>query len=102
MRYYTNQIFMERTCRDEPIRVVIYICMKTTQGNFLCSFHYQKIAKPPCFSYYLLCVFFYKIGEQEGRTGSAQQGKVCPWWGEVSGGERGRRMNTRQVTYTHY
>jgi hypothetical protein len=26
----------------------------------------------PCFSY-LLCFFFYKIGEQEGGTGSAQR-----------------------------
>jgi hypothetical protein len=24
-----------------------------------------KLAKTPCFSYYLLCFFFYKIGEQE-------------------------------------
>jgi hypothetical protein len=26
----------------------------------------SKIAKMPCFSYYLLCFFFYKMGEQEG------------------------------------
>jgi hypothetical protein len=29
------------------------------------------------FSYYLLCIFFYKIGEQEGGTGSAQSLGVC-------------------------
>jgi hypothetical protein len=28
----------------------------------------------PSFSYYLLCFFFYKIGEQEGGTGSAWRG----------------------------
>jgi hypothetical protein len=32
---------------------------------------YLKLEKTPCFSYYLLCFFFYKIEEQEGRTGSA-------------------------------
>jgi hypothetical protein len=38
-------------------------------------------------SYYLLCIFFYKIGEQEGRTCSAWR------WGEGVEGKRVRRMN---------
>jgi hypothetical protein len=35
---------------------------------------YLKLVKTPCFSFYLLCFFFYKIGEQEGRTDSAGEG----------------------------
>jgi hypothetical protein len=42
--------------------------METTQGISLYSF-YLKLAKAPFFSYCLLCFFFYKIGEQEGKTG---------------------------------
>jgi hypothetical protein len=65
---------VKRTGRDEPAGVVIHICMETTQGNSLYSYLYLKLAKTSCFSSYLLCFFFYEIGEQEGRTGSA--GKV--------------------------
>jgi hypothetical protein len=39
--------------------------METKQGISLYSYLYLKLAKAPCFSYYLLCFFFYKIGEQE-------------------------------------
>jgi hypothetical protein len=46
--------------------------METTQGISLYSYFYLKLAKTPCF-YNLLCFFFYKIGEQEGRTGSAHR-----------------------------
>jgi hypothetical protein len=45
--------------------------MEITQGISLYSYLYFKLAKMPCFSY-LLCFFFYKIGEQEGRTGSVE------------------------------
>jgi hypothetical protein len=48
-----------------------YICMEITQGISLYSYLYLKLPKTPCFSYHLLCFFFYKIGEQEGGTGSA-------------------------------
>jgi hypothetical protein len=63
---------VKRISRDEPVGVVIYICMETTQGNSLCSYLYLKLANPSCFSIYHLCFFFYKIGEQEGPTGSAR------------------------------
>jgi hypothetical protein len=43
---------------DEPLLVVIHICMETTQGISL--YLYLKLAKTPCFCYYLLCFFFYK------------------------------------------
>jgi hypothetical protein len=55
--------------------------MEITQGNSLCSYLYLKLAKMPCFSFYVLWFFFYKIKEQEGRTGSARVG----WGVDTSG-----------------
>jgi hypothetical protein len=56
--------------------VAIHICMETTQSISLYSYPYLKLTKMPCFFYYILWFFFYKIGEKEGRTGSAKrQGK---------------------------
>jgi hypothetical protein len=72
---------VKRTGRDEPMWVVIHKCMEATQGISLHSYPYLKLAKMPCFSYYLLCFFLYKIREQEGRTGSAWR-----WPGEGKGG----------------
>jgi hypothetical protein len=56
---------VKRTGRDEPIGVVMHIHMETTQGISLHSYLYLKLAKTPCFSYYLLCFFFYKIQESK-------------------------------------
>jgi hypothetical protein len=42
------------------VEVIIHICMEMSQGNSLCS--YLKQTKMSIF-------FFYKIREQEGRTG---------------------------------
>jgi hypothetical protein len=64
---------VKRTGRGEPIGVVLNICMETTQGNSLCSCLDLKLAKISCSSFYLLCFFSYKIGEQEARIGSAQE-----------------------------
>jgi hypothetical protein len=51
--------------------------MEATLGITLYSYLYLKVAKMLCLSYYLLCFFFNKIGE-EGRTGSAcKQGQVA-------------------------
>jgi hypothetical protein len=58
------------TGRDEPIGVIIHICMETTQGISLYSYLYLK-QKHHVFLFYILCFFFYRIKEQEGRTGSA-------------------------------
>jgi hypothetical protein len=66
---------VKRTGRDEPIWVVVYIYMETTQVISLYSYLYFKLAKMPCFSYYLLCFFSYKTGEQVG--GCWEEG----WWG---------------------
>jgi hypothetical protein len=60
--------------------------MEVTQRTSLYSYPYLKLAKTPCFSYYLLCFFFNMIREQEGGTGSAQRWE----WGEVA-----------QIMYTH-
>jgi hypothetical protein len=54
--------------------------METTQGNFLCSYLYLKLAKTPGFSFYLLCFFFYVRVEQvlqgEGGDGAGRRGYV--------------------------
>jgi hypothetical protein len=52
--------------------------METTQRISLHSYPYLRLAKTPCFSYYLLCFFFNKIGEQDGGIGCGR-------------GSRGRR-----------
>jgi hypothetical protein len=56
--------------------VVIHMCMEATLRISLYNYLYFKLAETPCFSYYLFCFFFYKIGELEGGTGSAWR------WGE--------------------
>jgi hypothetical protein len=45
---------------------------------------YLKIAKPPCFSFYL-CFFFYKTREQEGETDSAWGWGGKGGWAPVEG-----------------
>jgi hypothetical protein len=70
---------VKRSGRDEPMWVAIYMCMEAMLGISL------------CLSYYLLCFLFNKIGEQEGRTGSALKGR----WEERGGGE------VAETIYTH-
>jgi hypothetical protein len=62
---------VKKSGRVEPIWAVIHIGMATTQRISLYSYLYLKPTKTSCFSYYLLCFFFNKIGEQEGKKGSA-------------------------------
>jgi hypothetical protein len=57
---------MKRSGRDEPMWVVTHMCMVTTLGISLYSYLHLKLTKTTCFSYYLLCSLFDKIGEQEG------------------------------------
>jgi hypothetical protein len=91
---------VKRTDRDEPICVVIHIYMETTQGISLYSYFYLKLAKKPCFSYYLLCFFFYKIGKQKVERVLLGRGEI---FGMEGGGgrKRGRRVNMVQIMYTH-
>jgi hypothetical protein len=49
---------MKKNRENEPIQVIIPICMEIAQGKSLCS--YLKQAKMSFFS-----LFFYKIGEQD-------------------------------------
>jgi hypothetical protein len=62
-----------RSGKDEPIWLEIYIYMETTQRISWYNYPFLKLAKIPCFSYYLLCFFFNKVREQEGGAGSAQE-----------------------------
>jgi hypothetical protein len=54
---------VKRTRRDEP--VLIHMCMETTQGNSLCSYHYVKLSKMPCFSF--LSFMFFLLQKSENR-----------------------------------
>jgi hypothetical protein len=78
-----DQEVVKRSGRDEPIQVVIHMCMEAMVGISLYRHLYLKLAKKLRLSYYLLCFLFNKIGE-EARTGSAW--KQGGW----RGGERFR------------
>jgi hypothetical protein len=78
---------VKRSGRDGPIWVAIHIYMRPTQRISLDSYLHLKLAKTPCFSYYVSFSFFNKITEQEGGISSA-------WMGEKKGGD----TNT---VYTH-
>jgi hypothetical protein len=64
--------------RDEPIWVVIHMCM-VTLGISLYSYRYPKLAKTLCLSYYRLCFLFNKVREEERGIGSAW--KLGGWGG---------------------
>jgi hypothetical protein len=51
--------------------IAIYKCIEAMLGISLYSYLYLKLAKMLCLSSYLLSFLFNKIGEEEGRTGSA-------------------------------
>jgi hypothetical protein len=87
---------VKRSGRDEPIWVVIHMCMEAMLGISLYSYPCLKQAKTLCPSYYCLCLLFNKIGEL-GRTGSAWKRGV--WGEEGEGGEQGREM--AQIMYAH-
>jgi hypothetical protein len=61
---------VKRSGRDEPMWVVIHVCMETMLGISLYSYPYLKVAKMLCLSHYHLSLLFNKIGE-ENTTGSA-------------------------------
>jgi hypothetical protein len=66
-----NWEVVKRSGRDEPMWVAIRTYMEAMLRISLYSYFYLKLAKMLCLSYYVLCFLFNKIGEQEGRTGSA-------------------------------
>jgi hypothetical protein len=53
--------------------------METILGIFLFSYIYLKLAKTLGLSCYLLCFLFKKIGEGEGKTGSAWKCSAGGW-----------------------
>jgi bacteriorhodopsin len=61
---------VKRSGRDEPVGVVIHMCMEAMLGIFRYRYFGLSLAKMLCLSYYLVYYLFNKIGE-EGRTGSA-------------------------------
>jgi hypothetical protein len=77
---------VKRSGKDDPIWVVIHICMEETHRIYLCSYLHLKLGKTLCFSFYPICFFLNKIREKEGGSGSAQRLGI----GEVA-----------QIMYTH-
>jgi predicted RNA-binding protein YlqC (UPF0109 family) len=60
----------------------------------------SQTSKNLSFSLISFILFFYKIREQEDRTGSGDLAPVGRGRGKVVG-KKGRRMNTLQIMYTH-
>jgi hypothetical protein len=94
---------VKSTRKDEPVRVVTYICMETTQGNsVLCSYLYFKLAK--C---HASLIIFYVFSSTKLENRKVKQ--VLPWQGigwvlalvGEGGGKKGRRINTVQIMYVH-
>jgi hypothetical protein len=69
--------------RDDPIQVVIHMCMEAMLKISLYNSPYLKLAKMLCPSYYFLCLVFIKIRE-EGRKvlpGNEEGGEEKEWEG---------------------
>jgi hypothetical protein len=80
---------VKRTGRGKSLGVVIHKCMVTIQGNSLCSYLYLKLAKIPCFSFYLLCFFLL----QNRRT--VEWNRFCPGRRGVGTSGRGELARKR-------
>jgi hypothetical protein len=65
-----DQEIAKRSGRDEPIWVVILMCMEAMPGISLYNYIFLKLAKMLCLSYYLLC-FSLQQNWRRGRTVSA-------------------------------
>jgi hypothetical protein len=86
---------MKKNRENEPIRFTIHLHVKISQENSLDSYLYLKQAKMSFFKFFYF--FFYKIGEQEGKTGG---GHYSSGRQEVAG-KGGGRVNTVQKMCTH-
>jgi hypothetical protein len=80
---------VKSTRAGEPIGVVIHICMKTSQRNYLYSYIYLKLAKMSCF-FFLSFIFFSSTKSEDMR---AEQ--VLPRGVRVGTSERGRCLGKR-------
>jgi hypothetical protein len=90
---------VKRTREDEPIGVVIHVCMEISHGNSLYSYPYLKLAKTSCF---LSFIFFSSTKSENRRAEQVLQGGGAgtSWRGEVAE-KGGRRMNMVQIMCTH-
>jgi hypothetical protein len=76
-----DQEVVKRSGRDEPMWVVIHMCVEAMLGISLYSCLYLKLAEMLSLSYYLLCFSSKKLENKKaehilpGREG---------WWGERS------------------
>jgi hypothetical protein len=70
-----DQGVARRSGRNEPMWVVIHMCMEATLGISLYSHLYPKLAKMVCLLYYLLYFLFNKIGEKGRTVSTRKQGK---------------------------
>jgi hypothetical protein len=75
-----NEEVAKRSGRNEPMWVAIHKCLEAMLGISLYSYLYFKLARTLCLSYYLLCLLFNKMGEEE-------RGKGFVW---KQGGGRGK------------
>jgi hypothetical protein len=66
---------VKRSGREEPIWVVIHMCMEVMQRISLYSYLYIKLAIMLYLSYYLLCFLFNKIGKESGVGSTWKQGR---------------------------
>jgi hypothetical protein len=72
---------VKRSGRDETMWVATHMCMEAMLGISMCSYLYPKLAKTVCFSYYLLCFLYNKIGEEGGmRSAWKQRGLGVVGW----------------------
>jgi hypothetical protein len=83
---------VKRTGSDEPIGVVIYICMETP------CVYFSQTSKMLC----SLSIFYVFSSPQNQRTG--RQNRFCGGWdgaleGREGDGGRGRKMNMLQIIY---
>jgi hypothetical protein len=87
---------IKRSCRDEPIQVVIYMCMEAMLGISLYSYLYLKLAKMLSFLLWLMSSL-----QQNWRRGQNRfclevrgvKGKVRAWRGQE--GEMAQTMYTQ-------
>jgi hypothetical protein len=66
---------VKRSGRDEPMWVVIHMCMEAMPGISLYSYLCLKLVKTLCLSYYFLSFLFNKIKEQEDGTKWRAEGR---------------------------
>jgi hypothetical protein len=77
----------EESGRDEPMWVVIHMCMETMLGISLYSCPYLKLAKMPCFSF--LCFFLLQNWRTRGQN----------WFCLEAGGQGGEGGSNSVYTY---